>query len=370
MISVESLAAKAIQAEFGEVDRIIVVGDVHGDFERFIEVLQSAEVIDKKHKWIAGKTHLVQLGDIPDRGPDTRKTIEFLMTLEKSARRKGGRVHILIGNHEAMNMYGDLRYVTEGEYKAFATKKSRNRLEALYKDEMNWISKNVPEDERPVMDEAFRELWFAQRPLGFYEHRSYWLPNGKYGEWVLSKNAVLKIGDTLFVHGGIGPRYANWAIDDLNDAVRDSLMDFDNTEDAIAFQEDGPLWQRGLALNPEEEDAEHLEKVLSNFKVKRIVLGHTPTPGVILPRFQGKVILADVGLSRYYGDNLACLEIENGKTYAIHRGQKIELPATGTQALLDYLERIAILEPRNTFIRKRIQKLKDPESAVEIEVID
>ena len=68
--------------------------------------------------WSGGATHLVQLGDVPDRAPDTRKILDLLMRLEPQARRAGGYVHALIGNHEAMNVYGDLRYVSEGEIAA------------------------------------------------------------------------------------------------------------------------------------------------------------------------------------------------------------------------------------------------------------
>ena len=80
------------------------MGDVHGDFPQLIGVLRAAGVIDKKNKWSGGKTHLVQTGDVLDRGPDARKLLDFLITLEKQARSAGGAVHCLIGNHEAMNL--------------------------------------------------------------------------------------------------------------------------------------------------------------------------------------------------------------------------------------------------------------------------
>ena len=55
------------------VERIVAVGDIHGDYGNYIEVLRAAGLVDKKGKWSGGKTHLVQTGDIPDRGPDTGK---------------------------------------------------------------------------------------------------------------------------------------------------------------------------------------------------------------------------------------------------------------------------------------------------------
>jgi hypothetical protein len=103
------------------VDRVVAVGDVHGDYDAFVAILRAAEVIDSKGRWSGAKTHLVQTGDVLDRGADSRKAMDLLMSLEKQAAKAGGRVHALIGNHEAMNMYGDLRYADPGEFAAFKT---------------------------------------------------------------------------------------------------------------------------------------------------------------------------------------------------------------------------------------------------------
>src|SRR5207248_1697127 len=102
------------------VERIVAVGDVHGDYEQFTGVLASAGLIDGHGDWTGGKTHLVQNGDIVDRGPDSRAVMDLLMKLEKQAAAAGGAVHALIGNHEAMNVYGDLRYVSPGEFASYA----------------------------------------------------------------------------------------------------------------------------------------------------------------------------------------------------------------------------------------------------------
>ena len=103
------------------VSRIVAVGDVHGDFAQFTTVLRQAGVIDAKNRWAGGQTHLVQAGDVPDRGPDSRQVMDLLMELTPQAEKAGGQVHALIGNHEAMRALGDLRYVSPGEYEAFRT---------------------------------------------------------------------------------------------------------------------------------------------------------------------------------------------------------------------------------------------------------
>ena len=350
--------ARPDPAEFKAVDRIVVVGDVHGDFERFKAVLESADLIDSKLKWKGGETHLVQLGDIPDRGPDTREIYGFMKKLERDARRAGGRVHSLIGNHDAMNMYGDLRFVIEEEFNAFASRRSERLLEDLYKEEVAWMKANLLEAQLPEFDETFKEQWLSNKPPGYVEHRLAWLPDGEMGKWILTKNALLKIGDSLFLHAGISPDFADKSISDINEEVRDTLTRLDSTRGNILRREDGPLWYRGLALHNEAQEEAHVDQVLENFEVSRIVVGHTPTPGVIVPRFNGKVILADVGLSRYYGDHLACLEISKGETYAIHRGKRLKLPDVNSESFVDYLEAINELEPNNKEAQAWIGRLK------------
>src|SRR5258706_15054266 len=119
-----STAATTPPCEIEGVERIVAVGDVHGAYERFVEVLQTAGILDGHLHWGGGRAHLVQLGDVVDRGPDSRKTLDLIERLQGEARRSGGAVHALLGNHEVMRMLGDLRYVTPGEYDKFTTARS------------------------------------------------------------------------------------------------------------------------------------------------------------------------------------------------------------------------------------------------------
>ena len=140
--------------------------------------MESAGLIDKKGKWSGGKTHFVQTGDITDRGPDSRKIIDELVKLTRQAKRAGGYIHLLIGNHEAMNVVGDLRYVSPGEYAAFTTKNSARLQNMQWERQIEWMKVNVPEFE--TMDlETFRTEWEQQVPLGWVEHRQGWSLNGE-----------------------------------------------------------------------------------------------------------------------------------------------------------------------------------------------
>jgi hypothetical protein len=316
----------------------VAVGDIHGDYTAFVDVLRSAGVIDAKKRWTGGKTHLVQTGDVPDRGAETKKIMDLLMALEKQASRAGGKVHALIGNHEAMNMYGDLRYTTEGEFAAFRTADSE-RVRAAF-----WEQESQAMPSRP--DEATRKKWETEHPPGWVEHRVEFGPRGRYGRWIRSHPAVVRINDAIYLHGGISPRFAATPMEQINAAVAAELADFRKIkEGSPVTSEDGPLWYRGLAKEDGPAMEAHVDQVLKTHEVKRIVIGHTPTAGAVMPRFDGKVIAIDVGLSAYYGGYRACLLQEGGRLYAIHRGQKVELPESRGTALTSYLKHVQSLEP-------------------------
>ena len=351
-------AVSAAQDSWEGVERVVAIGDIHGDYEQFVAVLRSASLIDSQESWSGGKTHLVQTGDVLDRGPDSRKVMDLLMKLEKEARRAGGWVHCLIGNHEAMNVYGDLRYVSAGEFAAFRDRNSEKAREELYKQDQEQIKSSSPPDKVPVFDDAFQRKWEAEHPLGYAEHRRELGPTGKYGKWIRSHNAVVKIGNTLFLHGGIGPKYVDLKLQMINEHVRDELEDFTKLRGGIVMDSEGPLWYRGLAQGDETELDAHLSAVLKTHQAERIVVGHTPTEGAVVPRFGGKVVLIDVALSRVFDPRtrMACLVIENSKPYALHRGVKLELASDG--GLLNYLKKAAALDPAPSSLEKRIAELE------------
>jgi len=282
------LAAGASRAqeqayEWQDVARIVAVGDVHGDYEQFVKCLSTAGVIDDANKWIAGKTHLVQIGDVLDRGPNSKKALDLLMDLEPQAREAGGCVHALVGNHEAMILAHDYRYLYKGEVEAYGG------MEA-YVEAMS--------------------------------------PQGKYGKWIRGNPASIKINDVLFVHGGLSPTYARLPIKELNARVSSTLGAPLAT--GAAADEDGPLWYRGLAIVDEESLKPLLELIFKKHGVKHLVIGHTPTGRDQGIAFKGDkaVIMIDVGMSRTYWKGPAmCLVIEDGKFYSVCGQEKKELGA-------------------------------------------
>lgn len=358
-LSLAAAPAWAIKDDWQGVERIVAVGDVHGDYDNYIKVLEQAEVINRRGRWIAGNTHLVQLGDVPDRGPSTDKIIAHLMKLENQAEKAGGRVHALFGNHEAMNILGDLRYVHPGEYEALTSRRSQSLLDKYYKRVVDYLS---AQPDGPVIDEAFRENWLKQHPPGYVEHRQYWHPEGEFGEWVTGHNGLVRINRTLFVHGGIGPAQLAFTISAINEQLRDELRNPTRPESKLVDTEDGPLWYRGLSQAETLASAEHLERVLAHFDVDRIVVGHTPGFATVVPRFDARVLVADSGIADYYGGYLASLLIEGDALYTIQRGQRVPIPKSDA-GLLEYYRAIAEIEPDANNLKVMIKRLENGEAA-------
>jgi len=338
-------AQSRTQSQWDGVERIVVIGDLEGDYEKFTDMLRVAGLIDESGAWTGGASHLVQLGDIPDRGPNSRAIMEHLQRLEPQARRAGGRVHALIGNHEAMNVEGDLRYVHPGEYAAFQGRSSERLRRQYYARYVDAIQSNPPSSGAPVIDEAFRVQWEAEHPLGFVEHRQAWAPDGALGDWVADNDSVIRINDILFMHGGLGPSFAAVERDVMNNAVRGALRGrpVEAYADILTNQE-GPLWYRGLSRNPEDAERAHLENLLRFHNVNRIILGHTKRASTVIPRFDGRVIIADIAVPSSFTDPHAFLIIENGQYFTVHRGQRVPLTADNPQEACTYISAVAAID--------------------------
>ena len=117
------------------------------------EILRVAGIVDSGGRWAGGRTHFVQVGDIVDRGDDSRKVLDFLRRLEREAPGSGGRVHFLLGNHEVARMLGDLRLTAAGEYAAFANGDSESLRQRFLRT-------------ASVKTDAERDALLKQTPLG------------------------------------------------------------------------------------------------------------------------------------------------------------------------------------------------------------
>lgn len=302
--------------------RVVAVGDLHGDYAAWLDIARNAGLIDARGNWAGGHTTLVQLGDIVDREPNSLQIVRSLQQLQKEAPRAGGKVVVVLGNHEAMNLLGDYRYTTPGEFAAFADKDSAVRRDRVYKVNQARIEAAYRSKNPSLTPAQVREAWNAATPLGWVEHKLAWSPTGGLGQWASQNPAVVKINGTLFVHGGISAEYAHLSINEINRRVAVAMANADDSAASILNDPLGPLWYRGLVMtdpdaeavrtarkSPRLEPERELETVLSAYGAKRMVIGHTPDLKGIEIVDNGRLARVDTGNSRFYGGPLTWLEI-------------------------------------------------------------
>ncbi len=246
-------ATEILADSYQGVDKIAALSDVHGQYEVLIQLLQQHKIIDKNNDWSFGKGHMVMTGDMFDRGPQVNEVLWLMYKLDKQAKAAGGQLHLLMGNHEQMVMRGDLRYVNE-KYQTASSLLNRS-YDALYGQD------------------------------------------SELGQWLRSKHTIVKINDTLFLHGGISKEWvdrgltlarANRLYRDNVDKSKPELKQDDLLN--FLFFGNGPTWYRGY-FKPN-FDTQELASILDYFKVKRIVVGHTSQTRV-LGLFDNQVIAID-----------------------------------------------------------------------------
>ncbi len=367
--------------------RVVAVADVHGAYQQLVALLQRARLIDARLRWIGGPASLVQIGDVLDRGARSRECLDLLMALERQAPRAGGKVIPLLGNHEVMNVMGELQYVTPAIYRSFATGSSEKRRQQAYRDYLKFLAAHAGHGHAavPPGDDVERAKWMDEHPPGFVEHRDAFGPNGKYGRWLRTHHTVVQIGDGVFVHGGLDPTFEIPGIRQLDERVTAELAVFDSIWQAlvdgkviwrymtlpeavkfvgeesawlqarglaaapgvgvamqrlldleswmVAASPDGPLRYRGLAEAPEDTLIDAVTAMLARLHVRYMVVGHTPQPNAeIVPRFGSRVFLLDTGmLPEVYQGRATALEIQNGRFTALSADRDpVELPAPPT----------------------------------------
>lgn len=260
-------------------ERLIAMGDVHGDFDAMMDALIVAGVVDDGGTWIGGSTWVVQTGDQLDRGDQERQILDFLPGLADEAWAAGGALIVLNGNHEAMNVELDLRYVTDGGFDEFA-------------------DLAPPEDEQDAellsYDPAERGRVAAFRP------------GGPYALQLAERNIAVVVGDSAFVHGGIAPDHAERGLERMNSEVQEWMRAEDDWP--WILDGDGPLWIRDYSDETGPEECDDLAQTLDILGISRLVVGHT-VQSSINSECEEQVWRVDVGMAAYYGGSPEVLEI-------------------------------------------------------------
>jgi hypothetical protein len=340
---------------FDGVDRVVAIADIHGAYDAMVSTLQNADILSEDLGWVGGDATLVIVGDILDRGPKSRAAMDLLMRLEGEAESAGGRVEVLIGNHESMILTGDMRYVSGPEYAAFA--EDENPEERAQWFELYVKRQGAEADElRDEFDKTF--------PPGYFAMRRAFRPDGHYGQWLLQKNIIAVINGTAFVHGGLSPDVTRIGLDGVNQTLQKELAEFVGVLDVLtdagillptdshykyestlnnylpALSEDpvilyavedgirlnnsevlgmdGPLWYRSNVRCPGIIEEHRLDAALAALGADRVVVGHTPTPNrKVLQRFDGRLIEIDTGMLNFYYSGIGHALILEGESVSV-----------------------------------------------------
>jgi len=348
--------------------RIVAVGDIHGAFNGVRTILREAALIDDDDRWAGGDAILVQTGDFLDRGPGAIRVARLLMELQRQAPESGGGVVVLLGNHEILNLIGDLRDVAEGVFKDFVDRHSARRLEVGCNEYVAFHRQlALRKDRRPPPRRELRDQCFAERHLGQLEYLEEIGPEGEIGRWIRGLPSAVRIGSVIFVHGGFGPEMAGQSLEQINAEVRREIHVFDHAREHLLdrgrilptsgliemltaardlqqadaespgstppevlqlldveewqmIRDDGPLWFRGYARWDEEEGCELLPPILESLGAEHVVAGHTPQRTKrITSRFGSRVFLIDTGmLTSVYKGAPSALEIRDGRFKALY----------------------------------------------------
>lgn len=271
--------------EFPKPQRLFVLSDIEGNFDAFRKLLQSNRIIDRNYNWTFGTGHLVFGGDMFDRGRQVTECLWLIYSLEQKAKVAGGYVHFILGNHEIMNLQGDHNYV-ERKYKENAAVIGRT-LAQLYNE------------------------------------------NSELGRWLRTKNIVEKIGEMLFLHGGISRKLNQLplTVTEINQLARPNyaLKKYDYNDErinSIMNSSTSPFWYRSYYDN-KVEMSQIIDSTLRKFDVTKIITGHTIVADTISVHYGGKIINTD---THHAEGKSEALLIENGIYYRVNtRGEKIVL---------------------------------------------
>jgi hypothetical protein len=355
LTATQAASAEPVYA-WDRVDRVVAFADVHGAYPELVALLQEAGVLDRQLRWGAGAAHLVSLGDLLDRGSDSRAVMDLLMRLEKEAAAAGGRVHAVLGNHELMNLTGELDYVSAAEFASY---------QDLETDEMRRTAlKQLQTSGRFGGGAAQAQRDFDARfPKGWFGHRRAFAPDGIYGRWLLERPVLIRIGEVLFAHGGLPPLLADTTLAAVNESLRADavtythavqqllragLIDADSPFDervqlarqrlaqrSASSERDelaqlievlersgsspvhdprGPLWYRGTALCNALYETDTAQAALDALDAKQVVIGHSVSPTLtVVTRLGGRATMLDTGmLKSVYRGRAAALVFDSG----------------------------------------------------------
>lgn len=263
---VEQQKQRVNQLEYQGDFNVAALSDFHGQYDLMLTLLKNNKIIDQEGNWSFADGHFVITGDIFDRGDKVTEILWFIYHLEHQAQKAGGKIHLLLGNHEVMVLNGDLRYL-HAKYNLTAT----------------------------LLKTPFEQLFNNETILG---------------SWLRSKPVLVKVNDMLFAHGGFHPSLAKEKrkLTEINTVFKEHLIKAELKQPRTGWAEylhrtNGPIWYRGYFKDNGANSAE-IDLLLNHFDVDHLVVGHTSQKQVET-RYQGRVIAIDSSIKKgKYGEIL------------------------------------------------------------------
>lgn len=275
---------------FPAPERLVAIGDLHGDLQSTRRVLRLVGAIDEEDRWIGKELVVVQTGDQVDRGDDDRAILELLERLAQEAKQAGGALHVLNGNHETMNVLGDFRYVAPGARDSF-------------------------DDASP------RSPWAIRYPSEWRSRAGAFLPGGQFARLMAEHEVVVVVGDTVFAHAGVRGPHVDFGIGRLNAETRAWMQGAMDQPPRLITDPEGPVWTRVYAPEVLDEAAcTVLERALAKVGARRMVIGHNVQRDGVTPGCDERIWRIDVGLARYYGGRIEALEIRGDSVRVLREG--------------------------------------------------
>jgi hypothetical protein len=284
------LYSGASDAQPTRARRVVAIGDIHADIGALRTALRVAGATNLKDEWIGGPLTVVQMGDLIGRSDDERQVLDFIFDIQRKAAAGGGRVHALIGNHEVFGGRVDNQAVGRNPFSAYED------MEGLRRD-----------------DPRLRILPPHARARG-----AALMPGGPYAVRIAAFPVVLTLGETVFVHGGVVPRWAKYGVERINREVSQWLLARAPEPDSALGVDDGDrvMWTRQFSSNVDAADCAVLTESLRILGARRMVVAHT-VHAEITARCDGQVWAVDVGMSRAYGGRIQVLEIIDDTTLRV-----------------------------------------------------
>ena len=370
VIGLVSQPVMSSQWSYETKGRVIAMSDIHGANDAFLQLVKGLGLVDEQGTWSGGQDHLVIVGDILDRGADSRQVLEMVMRLEGEAAAAGGRVHMLLGNHEIMNLIGDLRYVARNEFSRYEELEDEAVRTAAFEEYVRLREGGKLDNEE--LEAAFNK----SHPPGFFAHQRLFSSKGEIGSWLLQRPVIVRVNDSVFVHGGLSPAVAGQSLAQINRTHAEALRTYTENRDffieknilefgtnfyeqpahvkgmlkllsrqkksgeeeqrraeqfyrvhnSAIFDDSSPTWYRGNVGCSAAIEKARLREVLKDLGASRLVIGHTPTATrTVESRFDEMVVRVDTGMlsSHYRGRPSAVVITDSGvETFYVQSDEK------------------------------------------------